>query len=292
MAGFDGVREDTLPYVPRRFWRDWMTAIKREYPRFMVVGEMFDGDPAVVSFFQGGVTRFDGIDSKVDTVFDFPLFFAMRNDFGQGKSIHDLAVILSHDYLYPNPQNLVTFIGNHDVPRFVNDPRATLAGLELADTFLMTARGIPTIYYGDEIAMPGGSDPDNRRDFPGGWPGDPNNAFEAAGRTPDQQAVFDHLRRLTHLRAELEPLRRGTMINLEVSDQTYAYARVTDRLSVIIVINNGAQVETVEFNIAGTRLADGETLVDRLGLGPPVRVESGKIKLKLPARAAGVYTVK
>ena len=54
MTGLDGIRQDTLPYVPRRFWRDWMAAIKREYPRLTVVGELFDGDPALVSFFQGG----------------------------------------------------------------------------------------------------------------------------------------------------------------------------------------------------------------------------------------------
>ncbi len=240
MAGFDGIREDTLPYAPRHFWRDWMTAIKRQYPRLTVVGEMWDGDPALVSFFQGGVAQFDGIDTKVDSVFDFPLGFAIRKDFAEGKSIRDVAVILAHDYLYPNPQQLVTFLGNHDLARFMNESGATVPGLQLADTFLMTARGIPEIYYGDEIAMPGGNDPDNRRDFPGGWPGDPQNAFAASGRTPDQQAVFQHLRQLAHLRMELEPLRRGTMVNLEVSEQTYAYARVTLNQSIVVVINNGA----------------------------------------------------
>src|SRR5713101_1854144 len=62
-TGLDGIRQDTLPYVPRTFWRAWMAAIKREYPKFRVVGEMFDGDPALVSFFQGGKRQFDGIDS-------------------------------------------------------------------------------------------------------------------------------------------------------------------------------------------------------------------------------------
>src|ERR1039457_7411927 len=71
IAGLDGLRQDALPYVPRRFWRAWMAAIKREDPELRVVGEMFDGDPAMVSFFQGGQARFDGVDSGVDTVFDF-----------------------------------------------------------------------------------------------------------------------------------------------------------------------------------------------------------------------------
>jgi glycosidase len=57
----------------------------------------------------------------------------------------------------------------------------------------MTARGVPMIYYGDEIAMSGGDDPDNRRDFPGGWSDDLLNAFKPSGRTPEQQEVFHHL---------------------------------------------------------------------------------------------------
>jgi len=292
MAGFDGIRQDTLPYVPRHFWREWMTAIKRQYPHFAVVGEMWDGDPALVSFFQGGIPRFDGIDTKVDSVFDFPLCFAIRKDFAEGKSIRDLAVTLAHDYLYPNSQELVTFIGNHDLPRFMNDTGASLEGLELADTFLMTARGIPSLYYGDEIAMRGGNDPDNRRDFPGGWPNDMPNAFAAAGRSTDQQAVFEHLRRLTHLRAELEPLRQGKMINLELSDQTYVYARVTMTQAVIVAINNRPQAETVEFSVADLHLPDGSSLRDLLGAGPETIVQEGKIKLNLPARTAGVYAVK
>src|SRR5260370_26518764 len=56
--GFDGIRQDTLPYVPRQFWREWTGAIKREYPNVNVVGEVYDANPALLSFFQGRRTRF------------------------------------------------------------------------------------------------------------------------------------------------------------------------------------------------------------------------------------------
>ena len=156
----------------------------------------------------------------------------------------------------------------------------------------MTARGIPVIYYGDEIAMPGGNDPDNRRDFPGGWPGDAQNAFVASGRTADQEAAFEHLRRLTHLRAELEPLRQGSMVNLEIGEQTYAYARVTPRQSEVVVINNSPKEELIEFGVAAIHLADGTMLEDRLGVTPDVRVEDGKVSVHLPARTAAIYGVR
>ena len=227
IAGFDGIREDTLPYVPRHFWRGWMTAIKREYPKLTVVGEVFDPDRSLVSFFQGGVARSDGINSKIDTVFDYPLMFPMRRAFGEGKPMRDITVMLAHDELYPKPQMLVTFIGNHDLQRFMNDSGATIAGLKLVDTLLMTTRGIPTIYYGDEIAMPGGADPDNRHDFPGACPKDPHNGFQASGGTPNQESVFQHVGRLAHLRAQLEPLRRGALVDLAQDDQTYAVALQT-----------------------------------------------------------------
>jgi glycosidase len=288
-VGFDAVREDTLPYVPRHFWCDWMAAIKREYPQVTVVGEVSDDDPALTSFFQGGVKRFDGVDSRVDTVFDFPLHYPIRRAFGQGKPLREVAATLAHDYLYPRPDLLTTFLGNHDVPRFMNEPGASIAGLKLALTLLLTTRGIPMIYSGDEIAMPGGGDPDNRRDFPGGWPGDVRNAFQASGRTADEQAVFEHVQRLAHLRVELEPLRRGALTDLAVGDQTYAYARVTKTAAVITIINNDTKPATVECEVQAAQLADGATLSDRLGIGPDLKVEEGRIAVTLPARSASVY---
>ncbi len=288
-AGFDAVREDTLPYVPRRFWNDWMVAIKREFPRVNVVGEVYDGDPAMTSFFQGDRPQFDGVDSGVDTVFDFPLLYPIRRAFAEGKPLRETATMLAHDYLYPNPGLLVTFIGNHDMPRFMNEPGASLAGLELALTLIMTTRGVPMLYSGDEIAMPGAGDPDNRRDFPGGWPGDPHNAFEAPGRTPDQESAFEHLRQLAHLRGELEPLRRGKLVDLAVGDQAYAYARITSGASVVILINNATTDVAFEFDVGPAHLGEGTTLTDRLGSASPLEVRGGKIRTTLPARSAGIY---
>jgi glycosidase len=292
VTGIDAIRQDTLPYVPRRFWRDWTAAIKREYPRVNVLGELYDGDPALVSFFQGGRAQFDGIDSGVDTLFDFPLFFPIRRAFAEGKPVREVAMMLGHDYLYPNAGVLVTFLGLHDMLRFMNEPGATTAGLKLAQTFIMTTRGTPLLYYGDEIAMPGGGDPDNRRDFPGGFPGDTRNAFTKEGRTPEEQSVFEHVRRLGQLRAELEPLRRGTLAQLYATEQQYACARVTDRASVIVVFNNDAKPATCEFEVAAAHLADGTALSDRLGAIAGARVESGRLKVNLPARSASILAAR
>jgi glycosidase len=292
ITGLDGIREDTWQYVPNDFWRDWTAAIKREYPEFRVVGEVKDGDVVHVSFFQGGRARFDGIDSGLDSLLDFPLFYPIRRAFAEGKEVREVAQTLAKDYLYTNPDMLVTLLGGHDDGRFMSEKNASVAGLKLANTFIMTTRGVPQLYYGDEIAMEGADEPTTRRDFPGGFPGDARNAFARQGRTAIEQDLFEHVRKMARLHTELEPLRRGALVNLYVAAQQYAYARVSDSSSVIIVINNDTKPAALEFAVAGARLADGARLTDRLDAAPDARITDGKLKTTLPARSASVFTVK
>lgn len=290
-TGMDGVRQDTLPYVPRSFWRAWMQSIKREYPGFRVVGEMFDEDPGLVSFFQGGASQFDGIDSGIDSLFDFPLYGAIRRVFARKAQAEELAKVLAHDHLYPDPNLLVTFLGLHDVSRFMNEPGASVEELKLAFTFLMTARGIPMIYYGDEIAMRGGNDPDNRRDFPGGWREDSRNAFEPQGRRPDEQAVFAHLRRLAHLRARLAPLRRGAMQQLVAGERIHAYARVAGTSAVLVAFNTGDEKASLFIQTAAFKIPDRAVLHDELGIAPDALARAGRLTVELPAHSAAVYSI-
>jgi glycosidase len=288
-TGVDGIREDTWQYVPNDFWRDWEAAIRTEYPNFRVFGEVKDGDPVHVSFYQGGVRRFDGVDTGLDSLLDFPLFYPARRAFGEGQGVKEVAQALSKDYLYTNPGLLVTLVGGHDDGRFMSERGATIAGAKLAHTFILTTRGVPQLYYGDEIGMTGPDEPTTRRDFPGGFPGDPRDAFTRQGRTPEEQELFDYVRRVVHLHTELEPLRRGALKDLYVADQQYAYARTTPRSSAVVVINNDAKAATFEFSVAEANLKDGARLEDRLGtLRGETRVEGGKIKLTMPMRSASI----
>jgi glycosidase len=287
VSGLDGIRQDTLPYVHRRFWRDWTAAIKKEYPHLRVVGELFDSDPALVSFYQGGVPRFDGVDSGVDTLFDFPTYFEIRDAFARGESLRELAKMLARDHLYPDASPLVTFLGLHDVPRFMSEPGATVASLKSAFTFLATARGTPLVYYGDEIALRGGADPDNRRDFPGGFPGDAQDAFSASGRTPEQEEVHAHVRALLRLRQETKALRRGRTVNLHVADRVWAYARVLEGQAVVVGFNTGDAAVTLDLE-APAGLADGVRLRDRLGAFGEAVVRSGRLRLTLAPASSGV----
>ncbi len=104
-----------------------------------------------------------------------------------------LVKLLAHDGMYPIPRILVTMLGLHDTTRFMGEPGVTTGDLMNAFTFLFANSGVPLIYNGYEIGMPGGDDPENRHDFPGGWPGDSHNAFEAKGRTADEKRLFFHV---------------------------------------------------------------------------------------------------
>ena len=169
----------------------------------------------------------------------------------------------------------------------MNETGATTAGLKLAQTFIMTTRGIPQVYYGDEIAMPGGGDPDNRRSMPGAFAGDPRDAFTAAGRTPPEQDVFDHLRRVIHLRHELEPLRRGALQHLYAAEQQYAFARTTGVESVLVAFNNDVKPATWTVDIGGTRIGDGMVLRDRLAAIGDVTVAEWADRADAPGPVGG-----
>jgi len=267
--GFDGIRQDTLCYAPRHFWRDWTAAIKREFPEVKIVGEVNDRNPVAVAYFQGGRKQADGIDTGVDTLFDYGLYDVMTRVFAAGEPIRTLPAALANDWIYTRPDLLVTFLDLHDVPRFLSAaPGATTKRLKLAQTFLLTARGIPMLYFGDEIGMTGRDDPENRKHFPGGFPGDLQDAFTTAGRTAEQQAIFLHVQQLLRLRGGLAPLRRGAMLDLLVTDQQYVYARrLPDGSAVLIALNNAATPASIEVPMQDIAWSEGLTLKDCLGTG-------------------------
>ena len=288
-TGLDGIRMDTWQYVPNTFWRDWNAALKKEFPNFRVVGEVKDGDVVHTSFFQGGGVRFDGVDSGLDSLLDFPLFYPIRHAFAEGHRLDEIPKTLAKDYLYNNPEILVTLLGGHDDGRFMSEKGATLAGLKLANAFVLTTRGVPQLYYGDEIAMTGPDEPTTRGDFPGGFPGDKRNAFSQGGRTREENDLFYYIRSLAHLHTVLEPLSRGRLVNLHVSDQQYAYARTTKNAAVVVVVNNDTKAAEIEFDVSRAGLPNGAILPDQLRVSRDVIVGNGKLRVTLPGRSAAIF---
>jgi neopullulanase len=255
-AGLDGLRLDTFPYVSREFWEQWHAGLRRIYPNLTTIGEVFHPDPAVTSFFAGGRKQWDGIDSGLSTVFDFPLFFTIREVLLRGAPAGRVANILRQDQLYPHPDWLVPFFANHDVPRMASEQGNSPEKLLSAYGLVLTLRGIPQLYYGDEIGMTGGGDPDNRHDFPGGWPGDPTNAFTEDGRTAEQRKVFLAVQTLLKIRREHPALRTGKLFHIYSDDESYLFVRQTDEERLLVVFNNSAKARALRIAQPKTPLAD------------------------------------
>jgi glycosidase len=244
----DGIRLDTYPLVDREFWRDWSRQRETTLPGMSVVGEAWSEDPWQLCFFQGGRTGWDGIDPGVDSVFDFPLHAAIVQVFSGRAPATRLSTVFSRDGLYPRADRLVTFLDNHDTPRLAASAGVSPARYRAAVAFLLTTRGIPQMTWGDEIGLPGRG-MDDRRDFPGGFPGDSRNAFLAEGRTAEEQATFETWKSLIRLRRSSVALRRGRQIDLAAVEKTYAFLREASDERLIVVLNVGTNPATVRIPI-------------------------------------------
>jgi glycosidase len=288
ISGLDGYRVDTFPYVGRKFWANWHTGLRRLYPYLTMIGEVFDPDPTVTSFFVGGVKRYDGIDSGLSTVFDFPMFFTLRDVLLRNAPTGRIADVLRHDALYVHPEMLVPFFANHDVPRFASAEGSSPAKLKLAFGLTLTLRGIPEIYYGDEIGMPGGGDPDNRRDFPGGWIGDTNDAFTETGRTREQQEIFSYVQWLLKLRREHPALRSGQLWHLASDESSYVFVRESEEERVVVAFNNAGQPKELRVPLADTPVQRAAAIGLLLGEARAA-LAGGEIRMTMPAQSLSIF---
>jgi glycosidase len=166
----------------------------------------------------------------------------------------------------------------------------TLEGSMLHHAFLFSVRGIPQLYYGDEIFMEGGDDPDNRRDFPGGFAGDARNAFEESGRTPREQRMFEWMQRWLLLR-RYPVMRHGRLIDLAFDEDMYAFARQTPNETFILAFNRSTQPKHVTAPSAFINVELG-TLIPLTREGEANgTIYGGLISFDVPPRMAVAFSV-
>jgi neopullulanase len=290
-SGLDGYRIDTFPYVPRAFWAQWHQELRKIYPRLSTIGEVFHPDPTVTSFFTGGRKGWDGIDTQLTTVFDFPYYFALRDALLNDAPAGRITNVFRQDSLYPHPEFLVPFAGNHDVPRLAGAPDATPDKMKLAYGLTLTVRGIPELYYGDEIGMAGGGDPDNRRDFPGGWPEDERNAFTREGRSTEQQAIFQYVQALLRVRREHDALRTGKLWDLASDDSSYIFVRESDEEKLVIAFHKGAKSKTLSLSLQGTTAEAATGIISLFGEAQ-ADLAGEQLKLVLPPHSFSIFALR
>jgi glycosidase len=253
-ADLDGFRVDTYSYNDKIGIAKWTKAITDEYPYFNIVGEVWMHDQAQMSYWQkdSPISAIQSYNSYLPSVMDFTLHDAFGNVFNEDKATWNDGMIkvydnFANDFLYPNVNNLLTFVENHDTGRFNHIYKNDFRKYQMAMALIATVRGIPQIYYGSEIGMAGDKgkgDADIRQDFPGGWTGDKNNAFTKAGRTEEQAKFFDFSSKLFQWRKGKSVIHSGKMTHYIPEDNVYVYFRYNDNETVMVIINNAAEAKT------------------------------------------------
>ena len=258
-ADLDGFRVDTYSYCDKQGISKWTKAITDEYPHFNIVGEVWMNSQAQMAYWQkdSKIGAIENYNSNLPSVMDFTLYDAINGGvFNEEKSNWDKGMIklynnFTNDFLYPNINNILVFAENHDTNRFNDVYKNDFNKYKMAMTLIATIRGIPQLYYGSEIGMAGDKgqgDGDIRRDFPGGWNGDSNNAFTSSGRTEEQQRFHDFTSKLFNWRKNKEVMHTGKMMHYIPENNVYVYFRYNDKESVMVVINNNTDKHKININ--------------------------------------------
>lgn len=271
----DGIRMDTYPYADMKGMSDWARDVLAEYPGFNIVGECWYGNEAGGAFWQAD-SRLNKFQTNLPTVMDFWYIINGAKAFNEStdpwNGLNHVYDHLSQDFLFPDPQRILTFLDNHDSDRFLASMPETIEDLgpwKQAQTILLTSRGIPQIYYGTEILMNGskeGSDGYVRRDFPGGFPGDPVDAFTPEGRTPVQNEAWNFLATLLNWRrGDINPvIAKGSLKHFMPQNGIYAYERRLGDKSVVVMMNGKDEPLTIETDRYAEILPEGSVWRDML----------------------------
>ncbi|WP_010227850.1 glycoside hydrolase family 13 protein [Gillisia marina] len=263
-ADLDGFRVDTYSYNDKEGIAKWTKSIMNEYPNFNIVGEVWMHDQAQISYWQkdSPIGAIQSYNSNLPSVMDFTLHDAIMTVFDEENPSWDKGMIkvyenFVNDFLYADIDNILVFAGNHDTDRINHTYKGDVNKYKLAMTLVLTTRGIPQLYYGDEIGMVGNKaekgDGDIRRDFPGGWKGDPQSAFTEAGRTKTQNDYHAFTKKLLNYRKNKEVLHFGKLLQYLPDNNVYVYFRYNEEERVMVVINNNPEAQELEL----ARFAEG-----------------------------------
>ena len=250
--GIDGIRMDTYPYADAKGMARWMKELDEEYPNFNTVGETWVTEPAYTAAWQKD-SKLSKDNSYLKTVMDFSFFEKLsqaKNEETDAwwQGLNRLYNSFVYDYLYEDPDHVMAFVDNHDTDRFLGNGRDSLM-LKQALALLMTVRRIPQMYYGTEIMMNGTkevTDGNVRKDFPGGFPGDQNNAFTREGRTQAQQQMWQWTSRLLHWRKGNEVITKGKMTQFIPFNGIYVIARQYNGRTALTILNGTTRPATME----------------------------------------------
>ncbi|WP_217495712.1 glycoside hydrolase family 13 protein [Pseudoalteromonas byunsanensis] len=251
-ANLSGIRVDTYSYSDKAFLAKWTERVMNEYPNFNIVGEEWSTNPATVSYWQRGKVNQDGYISYLPSVMDFSLQEALVKALNEEESWNTGWVrvyqSIANDFLYPDTNNLLIFLDNHDMSRIFTELGQDVEKTQLAMTLLLTTRGIPQIYYGSEVLLDNTGSHDHgdiRIDFPGGFEGHKQDAVSGTGLSKEQHAMQRHVRTLAQLRKKYSALSDGELVHFSPYDGVYSYIRRDKSHSILVLLNKNQTSTTI-----------------------------------------------
>jgi len=249
-AGVDGFRLDTYPYNDPQYMAKWAQDVKAEFPRLSIFGETLVWSAADQAYFTQGNTVNQGFDTHLpgvtDGVVKDAIYDALNGREGWTEGVNRLYAVMAQDFLYQDATRNVVFLDNHDMSRVLSVVGENIAKYKSAMAMLMTLRGVPQMYYGDEILMKNFSNPDGlvREDFSGGWPGDKSDKFTAAGRSEKENDAFNYVRKLANYRKNTPALQTGKMMQYIPEKGIYVYFRYDNNKTVMVAYNSRDKEQT------------------------------------------------
>ncbi|UOB18792.1 glycoside hydrolase family 13 protein [Abyssalbus ytuae] len=254
-ANLDGFRVDTYSYNDKEGIAKWTKAIMEEYPHFNIVGEVWLHDQAQISYWQkdSPIGALQNYNTHLPAVMDFTLHDAIGTVFnedntGWSDGMYKVYENFVNDFLYRDINNLLVFIENHDTARFNHIYNGSIDKYKMAVALIATVRGTPQIYYGSEIGMQGDKgkgDGDIRQDFPGGWASDKNNAFTKEGRNQLQNQYYEFTSKIFNWRKNKKVIHTGKTTQFLPENNVYVYFRYNDNESVMVIINNNPEEQSL-----------------------------------------------
>ncbi len=251
--GIDGWRIDTYAYNNLKFMNQCNKVLMDEYPQLTMFGETWvHGVPNQSYLVQN---KYDiPFKSNLQAPTDFQTLWgitdALTKDFGWSDGINNLYTTLAQDFVYKDPMRNVIFLDNHDMARFYSVVGENMDKYKSALCWLFTCRGIPQLYYGDELATTGFTSPNDgyvRLDFPGGFPGDKINKFELSGRTIKDEEIFRQVNILANFRKKSSAIMYGKMTQYVPEDGVYTYFRYDAKQTVMVVMNTSKTDKLISF---------------------------------------------
>ena len=243
--GVDGWRVDTYFYSDPVFLNKINDALLREFPTLTVFGEAWVQTVTNSAYFCENNMNIP-FKHNCQGVTDFPVYFslvdALKQPYGWNEGVNRLYQVLAQDLLYKNPMRNCIFLTNHDLDRIYSVIGEDFDKFKMGMNLLLTLRGIPQLYYGDEVLMKNFKDPSDaevRKDFPGGWPNDKakDNRFIKEGRSDKQEEAFQHISRLAQFRKKSTAIGSGKMMQYLPKDGLYVYFRYDQQQTVMTISN-------------------------------------------------------